>query len=277
MTGPGRGGRSLDWTVLRADAEVERPAAPDGIENMARDDALARTIGPGEGVVRFYRWRRPTLSFGRNEPATRLYRPEAELRGEGLDLVRRPTGGRAVLHDRELTYAVVVPIDALGPPRRAYHRINAALVTGLRRLGAGVELSTSEGVAPLDSGPCFQEPAEGEVVLDGRKLVGSAQVRIGRVLLQHGSILLANDQGRLLRMRRVEASESGPVPDAPSTLTEALDVLPAISDLVDALVDGCATTFGGDWRTAPGFGSFPDDLLTERRRHYASTSWTWRR
>src|SRR5690606_17502269 len=95
-----------------------------------------------------------------------------------VDFVRRPTGGRAVLHDRELTYAVVVPHRALGGPRAAYRAINEALVMGLRALGVDASVSERGRVLPPDAGPCFQVAAPGEVVADGRKLVGSAQARL---------------------------------------------------------------------------------------------------
>lgn len=276
--------RALSWTLLRADAEAADEHTPDGVQNMARDDALARSLGPGEGVVRFYRWRRPTLSFGRNEPARELYLPEDDLRAAGLDLVRRPTGGRAVLHDHELTYAVVAPVEAFSSLRDAYGAINAALVDGLRRLGARVEQVREGGVLPVDAGPCFQAPAVGEVVHDGRKLVGSAQVRIGRVILQHGSILLDDDQSRLAMLRRSPGGGSDGDPDrvdeasdAPATLRSALGEVPAVGELLDALAEGFRDRFEGDWRTSPGIGSFPTDLLEQRRRLYASTDWTWRR
>ena len=271
--------RELSWTLLRADALAADSDTPDGAENMARDDTLARSLGPDEGVVRFYRWRRPTLSFGRNEPARTLYLSDAELRAAGLDVVRRPTGGRAVLHDHELTYSVVAPIDAFASLREAYRAINAALVTGLRKIGAPVEQVVEGGVLPVDAGPCFQAPAVGEVVLGGRKLVGSAQVRIGRTLLQHGSILLRDDQSGIEVLRRPDARPhvDAEAAEPPATLAELPGSPPSIPDLVDALAGGFRTALGGDWRTDPGNGSFPLDLLHIRRRHYASPDWTWRR
>ncbi|HEV2149493.1 MAG TPA: hypothetical protein VGR37_18985, partial [Longimicrobiaceae bacterium] len=101
---------------------------------MAVDAALAESVRQGGlPVLRFYRWDPPCLSLGRNQPAAGRYDLDA-LRARGVDVVRRPTGGRAVLHDRELTYSVAVADGALGGPRECYAAVNRALVAGLRRL-----------------------------------------------------------------------------------------------------------------------------------------------
>src|SRR6266567_6132081 len=99
-------------------------AAPcSGAENMARDTALqARAARTGESVFSIYSWSRPTLSFGRNQPASGLYDRE-KIRDAGIDVVRRPTGGRAILHHREVTYSVTAPIGAASL-RETYTRIN---------------------------------------------------------------------------------------------------------------------------------------------------------
>src|SRR6185437_1409260 len=105
-----------------------------GAENMARDTALqARAARSGETVFSIYSWIRPTLSFGRNQPASGLYDLE-KIRAAEIDVVRRPTGGRAILHHREVTYSVTAPIDA-SSLRETYARINRILQTGLSQLG----------------------------------------------------------------------------------------------------------------------------------------------
>lgn len=177
------------------------PAAPPtgGARNMALDHALAELNEAGRGVVRFYRWTPHTISFGRNEPARGRW-DQAAAGAEGLAFVRRPTGGRAVLHAHEVTYCVVVPVGALGGLRDTYVRINEGLVAGLRALGCPAEVVRQGSTLPLEAGPCFQAPAPGEVTLHGRKLVGSAQVRLGPNLLQHGSVILSGDQSALGRL-----------------------------------------------------------------------------
>ncbi|MFW6206236.1 MAG: lipoate--protein ligase family protein, partial [Gemmatimonadota bacterium] len=107
----------------------------DGATNMAVDAALLESVQAGAPpVLRLYRWSPACLSFGRNQPARGRYdRDLAEDRG--IDFVRRPTGGQAVLHDDELTYAVIAPVAVIGKPRTAYAAINRALVAALRELG----------------------------------------------------------------------------------------------------------------------------------------------
>src|SRR6476619_2837443 len=133
-------------------------AAPrSGAENMARDSALqARAARTGETVFSVYSWSRSTLSFGRNQPARGLY-DLGKLRDADIDIVRRPTGGRAILHDREVTYSVTAPIEDTEPLRETYARINRILQAGLSRLGVFVELAETSSRAPVPSvRPCFE-------------------------------------------------------------------------------------------------------------------------
>lgn len=241
---------------------------------MALDEALTESVrSGGPPVLRFYRWSPPCLSLGRNQPAAGEYDAEVIAR-LGLDVVRRPTGGRAVLHHRELTYSVVVPDGALGSPREAYAAINRGLVIGLRRLGVAAELQGAVGRrAPvLSLAACFREPAEGEVVVRGRKLVGSAQYREGGVTLQHGSLLLADDQSTLGSLRLRPA----PAEDPPATLTDYLHPLPPWEELAAALAAGVAEVIR--------LASLPSDPSPAElaradaiRARYADPDWTWRR
>lgn len=253
----------LDWRVIVDSALT-------GAENMARDHALAISLRPGEGVFRLYEWNPPTVSFGRNEPAKGIY-SEVLAEAEGVAYVRRPTGGRAVLHHKELTYALVFPLGTFGGLKKAYRAINKGLLAGLENLGAAVQLAAGTGPSlPPDAGPCFRQPAEGEVTALGRKLIGSAQVRVGDAVLQHGSIILDGDQDVLRRLR----GDEEPVPP-PATLASVLGVVPEKEALVSALEVGLRAAFGGEW--APG--AYRDnekmaakDLLS----HYEGVGWTWR-
>jgi len=162
---------------------------------MAIDWALLRHAQEGSAFLRLYRWSPPCLSFGRNEPATSRYDVE-RIRALGMDMVRRPTGGRAVWHEHELTYAVAAPSDLFGSLKEAYISIHRVLAVGLRALGADVQIADRPTGPPVGpgGGSCFASPAGGEIVAAGRKLVGSAQVREGTAFLQHGSILLEGGQ-----------------------------------------------------------------------------------
>lgn len=246
---------------------------------MARDHALALSAEPGRAFLRLYRWAPATLSLGRNEPAAERIDRQA-VRRAGIGLVRRPTGGRAVLHDRELTYAVALALPDAGGVRAFYLTINRALHRGLARLGVRAEIAGEPEERPLpgpDAGPCFRSPAPGELVARGRKLVGSAQARIGRALLQHGSILVHDDQMRIRDLLRrdgpglsMEASPHIP----PATLSESMPgAPPPWAELEDAVIRGFREELGGTW-TEAAFRPEGETRLVER---YASEAWTWRR
>jgi lipoyl(octanoyl) transferase len=254
---------SLRWRVIRD------PPLP-GHVNMARDHALTLFLGTDEGVLRLYRWDPPAVSFGRNEPSRGLYSQEAAS-GEGVSLVRRPTGGRAVLHHQELTYCLVFGAGCFGGPRRSYRLINQGLLLGLRSLGAGAELAVGTGPAlPPDAGPCFRAPAEGEVTALGRKLVGSAQVRLGDRILQHGSLILDGDQGALGRIRL-----DGADVDPPATVRSLLGRVPDLDLLATSLEQGLGSVLGGQWR-AGRFREAEEGAARELEAHYLDPHWTWR-
>lgn len=236
---------------------------------MALDHALALECGPDEAVLRLYGWSPPTVSFGRNEPARGLY--DVELaRSLGIAFVRRPTGGRAVLHDDELTYAVVAPLDAFGGLRRAYVRINEGLVAALGELGAQVALAGGVKAARPEAGPCFQEAAPGEVTVGGRKIVGSAQVRIGKALLQHGSIILRGDQSRLGLLRGEDED-----PHPPATLDEAVSGMDR-ADVTARVAASMRLALGGRW-TERGYRPEERSQAADLLGRYSGAEWTWRR
>ena len=250
------------------------PAAA-GPLNMARDHAMALSVGTGSGSLRWYGWRTPTLSLGRNEPAVGRWASE-RLAAEGVDVVRRPTGGRAVLHHRELTYALAVPAEGPGSVRRLHSAAGAALTEGLRRLGVPAALAPGGPAHAPDAGPCFRTPAAGEVIVGGRKLVGSAQVRVEGKLLQHGSILLQDDQRLLARL--VASPRSAGADEASSTFLGAwLDPVPSWDALVEVFTSAFRDTLGGDWHGASAAITLDPALVESLERHYRSSAWTWRR
>jgi len=155
---------------------------------MAADEALLeRVVRSGGAFLRLYRWDPPTLSIGRNQQGV----------FENTPVVRRPTGGQAVWHEHEVTYAVAAHIARYGSLRKAYCDIHTSIATALRSLGVDAALAPAVRPRPSGSplgsdGPtsCFALPVGGEIVVGGKKLVGSAQVRKRDAFLQHGSILL---------------------------------------------------------------------------------------
>ncbi|HEX9283727.1 MAG TPA: hypothetical protein VF882_08055, partial [Gemmatimonadales bacterium] len=189
------------------------PAGRSGPENMAIDaELLAEASRTGRAFLRLYRFDPPCLSFGRHEPARDRY-DRAAIARLGIDVVRRPTGGRAVWHEHEVTYAVAAPMDAFGGLRESYRAIHRRIAAALRALGADAVLAPDRPRPPSTAidrpSCCFAAPVGGEVLVRGRKLVGSAQVRDGTAFLQHGSILLDGSQEMVRRVSREQGAGSG--------------------------------------------------------------------
>jgi lipoate-protein ligase A len=158
-----------------------------GVENMAADVALLdEAVRLGTASLRLYCWNPPTLSIGRNQQGD----------FHGVPTVRRPTGGQAVWHEHEATYAVAAPIALFGSLRKAYCEIHSRLATALRSLGVDAVIASDRPAVGPSGRPaaCFAAAVGGEILHRGGKLVGSAQVRRGEAFLQHGSILLAGAQ-----------------------------------------------------------------------------------
>lgn len=243
-----------------------------GARNMAIDEALLeRARRTNEGVVRVYSWTRPTISFGRNQRACGVYDPALAERAK-LDVVRRMTGGRALVHAREITYSVTAPVRDGEDLRGSYAQINALLVDALTRLGVSVTIAgRTARLASPSAAPCFELPAEGELMHDGRKLVGSAQVRHDGSWLQHGSVLVHDDQSRLQ-----EASANGALALArAATLREALqrDVTPG--EFAAALFGAVRDTWDAEAAELP-FDGVLDGRAAVLEARYASAEWTWR-
>jgi len=168
---------------------------------MAVDEAILRAVAAEQvpPTIRLYAWKPACLSLGRGQPLTDVCLQT--LRAEGFGLVRRPTGGKAILHVDELTYSVVVPETdprVAGDIVESYRRLSAGLVRGLERLGA-TGLAASQRVKDRrPEGPvCFEVPSDYEITVGGRKLVGSAQMRAQSMVLQHGTLPLYGDIARI--------------------------------------------------------------------------------
>jgi lipoate-protein ligase A len=222
----------------------------------------------------------------RPQPARGRRLPRARLAEHGVAAVRRPTGGRAVLHAREVTYSVAAPDGVLAPAgapvAAGYARINRMLVAALATMGVDARVAAPAGRAPRpDAAPCFEVPTGGELVVDSpggaRKLVGSAQWREDGAILQHGSILVDDDQTRMAALAAEPVSAVPP----PATLLAALGRAPSPGQVAAALFaaarclapDGTARVAPMDDATRAAVDA--DAWL--RRPHYLSDAWTWRR
>jgi lipoate-protein ligase A len=259
--------------------------ARDGATNMAIDEALLEVYAArgGRPILRFYSWSPPTVSLGYGqavESAVALDR----CRALGIDVVRRPTGGRAVLHEHEVTYSVVIrdddPLAAMGI-LASYLTISRALIRGLSYLGVAATLIPLQRPA-VASPVCFATPSSYEVAVAGRKLIGSAQRRRPGAIMQHGSLPLSLDRDRLFAVLR--CSENGGMGQGMQayggrmiSLQEAGGRAYSYAEVVAALGRGFAET----WQTE----LVADALTAEEQRlsdhlretKYGSEAWTWHR
>jgi lipoate-protein ligase A len=228
--------------------------ALDGTSNMAIDSALLDEVEASTDprtIVRFYRWRRPTVSLGRNQRIdTAVDQPFCAERG--IDVVHRPTGGRAVLHDDELTYAVASNDSTyFGDTIYAnYKSVSEALCQAFQRLGVPAILAPeTRRLAPHPSGndlPCFISPSRYELTVGGRKVVGSAQRRLRRSFLQHGSMPISCDREHLARVTRM--ADSTPLYEEMAGLVEFLPGRPSLEEFTNALIGSFQDHFSIDFR-----------------------------
>lgn len=256
-----------------------------GTENMAVDEVLLGAVSNGSRLptLRLYQWQPMCLSLGYGQASTDA--DPSRLRAHGWDLVRRPTGGKAILHGDEITYSLTLPIDdelAQGDVVESYRRISLALMAALQRLGLQ---PTSEAAVRGNQGlsaVCFDVPSHYEITVQGRKLMGSAQVRRRTGLLQHGTLPLRGDLGRICdalaypdEATREQARLQ--VRERALTLHEALGQDISFSHASAALIGGFADTFGVAFNTD---GLTPEDnesVAYVTANTYQHPGWTHKR
>lgn len=254
--------------------------AHDGATNMARDEAISRAVSAGRQppTLRLYGWQPPAISLGQSQRVDSV--DEARCQADGIGIVRRPTGGLAILHADELTYSVSLPIThpiAEGDVMTSYRRIAEAIMHALRLLG--VPNVGANRVAKEDKakGPvCFEAPSDYEVVGAGRKLVGSAQWRRVDGVLQHGSLPLHGDIARICGYLL-----DAPVPERvrahAATLEETLGRRVSWDEAADAWQRAFAEAL--DIRFTAGALAADELRCAEELRaaKYANDEWTRRR
>lgn len=266
-------------TVMPPTWQTFRSAPATGARNMAVDATLMESARDRAfGVWRTYAWERPTVSFGRNE-AVRTRFDAASVARAGLDAVRRPTGGRALLHAAEVTYSVALPVSAAVPWQLVYAAINGVLIDALRSLGAPASLAGVPTGAPLrpDGPACFAQPAAGEIVVLGAKLVGSAVWRERGAYLQHGSILLEDHQDRL---RHAMCADVGPPAlQASATLAATLPSPPSWMTVASALEQALRSAVAARHGDVLSADAPPLDEAEVARHEvrFADPAWLWRR
>jgi lipoate-protein ligase A len=216
--------------------------ALDGATNMAIDSALLDEVensASSRTIVRFYGWLTPTISLGRNQKIEKAVDGDY-CRANGIDIVHRPTGGRAVLHDDELTYAVISnDTDSFGDTIYGnYKRVSDALCLGYNRLGVAAVLApdTRKPAPLMNDGdpPCFLSTSRYELMVEGRKIVGSAQRRVRRSFLQHGSMPITCNRYALARATRLP--DAGLLEAEMAGVAEFLPERPSLEHLRGAFI-----------------------------------------
>lgn len=242
--------------------------------NMAIDEALLLSCDEKPQItLRFYGWARPTLSLGYFQSVNEIDIAECERRG--FDWVRRPTGGRAVLHDHELTYSVIAPIETLGESvAQSHEKISRALALGLEKLGLHAEFAQLRAPIKEARAACFAVPALVELTVQGRKIIGSAQVRTKKSLLQHGSIPITIDFDALAAVLKIKRSEL--LRRKAAGLAEFLGYAPTLDALKDAVRRGFEEFFA--IALQPQELSCEEHALAEKlcAEKYATHAWNWR-
>lgn len=226
-------------------------SALDGATNMAIDQAIMEAVGRGESppTLRFYAWEPACLSLGYAQHVD-----EADLdrlMARGWEIVRRPTGGKAILHTDELTYSVAAtgthPIMA-GGILQSYRRISDALRHGLSQLDVSAHMASGEAAGTAIGPVCFAVPSNYEVTAEGKKLIGSAQVRRQGTVLQHGTVPLYGDVTRICDVLVYEADllrdwARTRVRERATTIETVLGRIVDWREVADAILIGFRDTF----------------------------------
>ena len=246
--------RQLHWRLLKHKNRS-------GAWNMALDEVLMHRTGRAPkptAVLRFYSWQPAAITLGYSQKRPEQYLDLEACRREGIEWVRRLTGGRAVLHRQEVTYSIIIP-ERYVPSGvlKSYQVLSQGLLNGLRRLGLAAELA--EGCRRHHrTNLCFDAPSWYELVLNGKKVIGSAQARKQGVLLQHGSVPIHTEPARLAfylpapsesakeRLYRQALQQS-------ACLSRWLGDDVREDEIIEAFTAGFQQAFGGTWR---------DDVLT---------------
>lgn len=252
----------------------------DGATNMARDEAISRAVSARRQLptLRLYGWAPPAISLGQSQRLSAVN--EAQCHAHGVVIVRRPTGGLAILHTDELTYSMSLPIDhplAEGDVMTSYRRIADAIMRALQMLGVPDVRASRVAKEDKAKGPvCFEAPSDYEVVGAGKKLVGSAQWRRVDGVLQHGSLPLHGDIARICAYL-VDSPDAQRVRQHAATLKDATgrDVLreEAADAWQRAFAEVLDIRFTADALSADELRCAEELLISK----YANDEWTRRR
>jgi lipoate-protein ligase A len=272
--------RRARWRLL-----LSPPA--DGPTNMAVDEALLIAVAEGAAppTLRFFRWEPPCLSLGYAQPASEA--DPARLSALGWDLVRRPTGGRAILHTDELTYSVIAPMTeprVVGGVIESYRQLSAGLRRGLELLGLRVRADKAYALGDEREakGPvCFEVPSNYEITAGDRKLLGSAQVRKRGVVLQHGTLPLSGDVTRICEALHLDSEADrerlrARVRARATTVAEALGRAVSWEEAAGAMARGFAEALNLELEPAWLTPAEREWVGRLREEKYAAAAWNGR-
>ncbi|GAB1422425.1 lipoate--protein ligase family protein [Anaerolineales bacterium] len=222
-----------------------------GIQNMAIDSHLLQSVSQKvmPPTLRIYAWQPMCLSLGYGQSVRSV--DEERLNARGWQMVRRPTGGLSILHGDELTYSLSIPIDhplAKGDVVTSYRRISVALLRALQFLGLNPEAEVHPKEDRVYSPVCFETPSHYEITVDGRKLLGSAQVRKRDGILQHGTLPLFGDIGRICEVLAFDDAAArqaarDKVYERATTLESVLGENISWEVMAEAMIKGFEATF----------------------------------
>jgi lipoate-protein ligase A len=259
-----------------------------GAENMAIDDAMLQWCDIHQQVaLRIYRWSNPTLSLGYFQPWEEwlAYRAQVVLPQLSnndsnhtpvdslFEVVRRRTGGGAIVHHHDWTYSLAVPWDQvrLGPTRNLYQWIHDGLVTWLNRSGFSAHLqATSEPASKSAAFLCFKRRTEGDILVGSEKVIGSAQRRGKRSLLQHGSVLLARSNFADVLPGLADLCLN-PLPG--SSTSDTKPDLNEPSPFGRVIMESAGQRFDVTWQPSNNIDSFEPELVNENLVVHRSSTW----
>lgn len=223
----------------------------DGATNMAIDEAILHALAEGRGAptLRLFQWQPPCLSLGYNQHWHEVN--ETACTRLGYTWTRRPTGGKAILHTDEATYSLIIPQSdprIQGGVVESYRILSFGLLNALARLGIEARQATPEPAAANNNrhrGPvCFDTPSRYEITWQGKKLIGSAQLRRKQIVLQHGSLPIHGNLNRILQVLALspeeQAEQAALLPKRATTLEQVLGRVLSFDTVAAALINGFA-------------------------------------
>ncbi len=236
----------MNWHLIESGART-------GKFNMDFDIELVHNCSPQDSFFRLYRWQPYCISLGANQNFNDINLEKAKT--DNIDVVQRPTGGRAILHAEEITYSVVLPYSHILSAKEIYHKISIALINGLAKYHPSLGKSELESHQPdfskLLQQPagvlCFGSTAKNEVKFSGKKIIGSAQRKLNNTILQHGSILCGNFHRKLVDYLNTDEDTkqklSYELSDKTIEIETILNQPVNYDELIRCLIDGFAETW----------------------------------